>query len=128
MLPLVLPSIAAPRFVPLPPPPLSDSVPLFVMVLLCSTLRIGNGMALLWEALTDAPGATLIVTPVLPPTATTRVLLLPEHVTVVPLEGAVLLHWAPARDVKAASRNRGITALAAPLAIVPTVVSSHQRN
>ena len=45
-----------------------------------------------WEALTDAPGKTLIVTPVLPGTATTGVLLLPEHVTIVPLAGAVLVH------------------------------------
>ena len=81
--PLVLPSIAAPRLVPLPAPPLSDNVPLLVMVLFCSTLRMGNGTAVLWEALTEAPGTTLIVTPVLPATATTGVLLLPEHVTVV---------------------------------------------
>ena len=47
---------------------------------------------MLWEALTEAPGTTLIVTPVLPATATTGVLLLPVHVTVVPLVGAVLLH------------------------------------
>ena len=33
VLPSVLPSIAAPRLVPLPAPPLSDSVPLLVMVL-----------------------------------------------------------------------------------------------
>ena len=128
VLPLVLPSIAAPRLVPLPAPPLSDSVPLLVMALFWSTLRTGNGTAVLWEALTEAPGTTLIVTPVLPATATTGVLLLPVHVTVVPLVGAVLLHCAAAGDAKAASRSRRMVAVVAPLAIVPTVVSSHPRN
>ncbi len=94
--PLVLPSIAAPRLVPLPAPPLSDRVPLLVMVLFCWTLRIGNGTALLWEALTEAPETTSIVTLVLPAAAMTGVLLLPEHVTVVLLEGAVLVHCATA--------------------------------
>ena len=121
VLPLVLPSIAAPRLVPLPAPPLSDSVPLLVMALFWSTLRMGNGTAMPCEALTDAPGTTLIVTPVLPATATTGVVLLPEHVTVIPLVGAVLLHWAVADDVEDASNNTGMIALAAPLAIAPTV-------
>ena len=83
---------------------------------------------MLCEALTEAPGKTLIVTPVLPATATTGVLLFPEHVTVVPLVGAVLLHWAAADNVKAASRNRAATALAALPAIVRTVISSHPRE
>ena len=68
------------------------------------------------------------MTPVLPATATTGVLLLPEHVTVVPLVGAVLLHWAAAGDAKAASSDKTIVAVAAPVAVVPTVVSSHPRN
>ena len=42
VLPLVLPSIAAPRFVPLPTPPLSDSVPLLMIELFWSTLRMGK--------------------------------------------------------------------------------------
>jgi hypothetical protein len=33
VLPLVLPNIAAPRLVPLPPPPLSNSAPLLMIVL-----------------------------------------------------------------------------------------------
>src|SRR6516165_3789785 len=103
-------------------------LPLLVMALFWSTLRMGKGTARLWEALTEAPGTTLIVTPVLPATATTGVLLLPEHVTVVLLGGAVLLHCAAADDVKAANSNRRIVAVAAPLAIGPTVVSSHPRN
>ena len=98
------------------------------MALFWSTLRMGKGTARLWEALTDAPGTTLIVTPELPATATTGVLLLPEHVTVVLLGGAVLLHCAAADDVRAANSNRRIVAVAAPLAIGPTVVSSHPRN
>jgi hypothetical protein len=39
-----------------------------------------------------APGATLIVTPVLPAAAMTGVLLAPEQVTVVPLVGAMFVH------------------------------------
>jgi len=128
VLPLVLPSIAAPRFVPLPTPPLSDSVPLLMIELFWSTLRMGNGTAVLCEALTDAPGTTLIVTPVLPATATTGVKLLPEQVTVVLLGGAVLLHCAAADDVKAANSNRKIVAVVAPLAIALTVVSPQPRN
>jgi hypothetical protein len=90
--PLVFPSIAAPRLLPPPPPPVSDSVPAFVMVLLLSTLRRGNGTIVECTALTDAPGATLMVTPVLPVAAITGVVLAPEQVTVVPLVGAVLVH------------------------------------
>jgi hypothetical protein len=97
------------------------------MVLFWSTLRMGNGTAVLCEALTEAPGTTLIVTPVLPATATTGVVLAPEHVTVVPLVGAVLLHWAAAGDTNAASRSRKIVAPVALLALVPTVVSCHPR-
>jgi hypothetical protein len=117
---LVLPSIAAPRLVPLPAPPLNDSVPLLVMVLFYSTLRMGNGTAVVWEALTEAPETTLIVTPVLPATATTGVLLFPE--------GAVLLHCAAADDVKTANGNRKIVAVAAPLAVALTVVFPPPRN
>ena len=91
-LPLISPSIAAPRLVPMPPPPVNDSVPAFVMVLLDSTLRSGNGTIVECTALTDAPGATLMVTPVLPVGAITGVVLAPEQVTVVPLVGAVLEH------------------------------------
>ena len=81
---------------------------------------MGSGTAALWEALwLEAPWTTLIVTPVLPATATTGVLLLPVHVTVVPLVGAVLLHCAAAGNAKAASRSRRTVAVAAPLAIVP---------
>jgi hypothetical protein len=82
---------------------------------------MGNGTAVVWEAPTEAPETTLIVTPVLPATATTGVVLLPEHVTVIPLVGAVLLHWAVADDVEDASNNTGMIALAAPLAVAPTV-------
>jgi hypothetical protein len=63
------------------------------------------------------------VTPVLPAAATTGVLLAPEHVTLVPLVGAVLLHWAVADDVNHASANNEKAALAAPLAIAPTAFS-----
>jgi hypothetical protein len=77
----------------------------------------------LCEALTDAPETTLIVTPVLPVTATTGVLLASEQVTVVPLAGAVLLHCAALNDGKAASRSKATIALAALRAIVPTFLS-----
>jgi hypothetical protein len=123
MLPFVLPSIVVPRLVPLPPPPLSDSVPLLVMVLFLSTLRTGKGMALVWEALIDAPEPTFIVTPVLPVAATTGVVLLPEQTTVVLLGGAVLLHCAKAGDEKTASTNARMTALIAPYFIAAIVVS-----
>jgi hypothetical protein len=53
--------------------------------------------------------------------------LTPEHVTVVPLVGAVLLHWAAAGDANAASNSRKIVAPAALPALVPTVVSCHPR-
>ena len=118
--PLVFPSIAAPRLLPPPPPPVSDSVPAFVMVLLVSTLRRGNGTIVECTALTDAPGATLMVTPVLPVAAMTRVVVAPEQLTVVPLVGAVLLHWAAPNDGKAASKNTDATALTVRLAIAPS--------
>jgi hypothetical protein len=89
---------------------------------------MGNGTAVLWEALTEAPETTLIVTPVLPATATTGVLLFPEQVTVVLLGGAVLLHCAAADDATTANSNRKIVAVAAPLAIALTVVSPQPRN
>jgi hypothetical protein len=76
----------------------------------------------------DNFAATLIVTPVLPATATTGVLLFPEHVTVALLGGAVLLHCAVAGDAKTASRSSRTVAVVVPLAIVPTVVSAHPRN
>jgi hypothetical protein len=98
--------------VPLPAPPLSDSVPSLVIVLFRSTLRSGNEMAVLWTALTDAPATTSIVTPVLPGAATTGVLLLPEHVTVVLLAGAVFVHCAAAGEVKAANSNKKVAAAA----------------
>jgi hypothetical protein len=90
--------MAAPRLVPLPAPPLSDKAPLFMMALLDSTLRSGKETAVVWLPLTDAPGLTMIVTFVLPAADTTGVLLVPEHMTVVPLVGAILLHWAAAGD------------------------------
>ena len=61
---------------------------------------MGNGTAVVWEAPTEAPETTLIVTPVLPATATTGVLLFPEQVTVVLLGGAVLLHCAAATSAR----------------------------
>jgi hypothetical protein len=82
------------------------------MTLFWSTLRTGNGTAALWEALIEASETTLIVTPVLPVRATTGVLLVPEHVTVVLLGGAVLLHCAAADDEKIARRHAGMTAVA----------------
>jgi hypothetical protein len=129
VLPLLLASIATPRLIPpVPAPPLSDSVPLLVMVLFCWTLRMGDGTAVLCEALTEAPGTTLIATPVLPATATSGVLLFPEQVTVVLLGGAVLLHCAAADDVKTANSNIKIVAVAAPLAIALTGVSPRPGN
>jgi hypothetical protein len=126
-LPLVLPSIAAPRLVPLPPPPVSVSVPLFVMVLLDWTLRRGNGTAVACTALTDAPGLTLMVTPVLPATAATGVVLVPEQVTVVPLAGAVFVHWAIACEVSNASNKRKMIAPATPLTVTPSLLPLRQR-
>jgi hypothetical protein len=89
---------------------------------------MGNGTAVVWEAPTEAPETTLIVTPVLPATATTGVLLFPEQVTVVLLGGAVLLHCAAADDVKTANSNIKIVAVAAPLAIALTGVSPQPGN
>ncbi len=62
-----------------------------------------------------------MLTPVLPVAATTGVVLLPEHVTVVLLEGAVLLHCAAAGEAKAISSARNAPAAAALLAIAFTV-------
>jgi hypothetical protein len=83
-----------------------------VIVLFWSTLRTGNETAVLWTALTDAPATTSIATPVLPVAATTGVLLLPEHVTVVLLAGAVLVHCAAAGGVKIVNSNTKIAAAA----------------
>jgi hypothetical protein len=73
------------------------------MKLACSTLSTENGAALACEPLTEEPKVTLMVTLVLPGAATTGVLLLPEHVTVVLLDGAVLLHCARAGEAAARS-------------------------
>jgi hypothetical protein len=63
-----------------------------------------------------------MVTPVLPATATTGVVLLPEQVTVVPLVGVVVgTHWATAGDLTAASRKTEMTTLPTHLANVAPV-------
>jgi hypothetical protein len=68
-----------------------------------------------------------MVTPVLPATATTGVVLAPEQVTVVPLVGAVLVHWAIAREVSNASNKRKMIAPATPLAVTPSLLPLRQR-
>jgi hypothetical protein len=69
-----------------------------------------------------------MLTPLLPAAATTCVPLLPEQVTVVLLDGAVLLHCAAADVAKAQSSVRKTIAAATSLAIAPTAISSHPRN
>jgi hypothetical protein len=83
---------------------------------------MGNGGPPGFDALTEAPGSTLMVTPLLPVAAMTCVLLLPEQVTVVLLEGAVLLHCAAADVAEAQSSVRKTIAAAASLAIAPTAI------
>ena len=50
-------------YIPLPAPPLSDSVPLSVMVLFCWTLRMGDGMSADARSTDEAPCRTLIAMP-----------------------------------------------------------------
>ena len=63
-----------------------------------------------------------MLTPLLPVAAITCVLLLPEQVTVVLLEGAVFVHCAAAGNAKAVGIASKMAAIAALLAIAPTAL------
>jgi hypothetical protein len=67
----------------------------------------------------------LIVTPVLPLTALTGVLLVPVHVTVVPDTGVVVVHCAIAGDDRIEVRVRTAMAADAGPTILPVAADIH---